>query len=641
MFSMLRRVLFGNPLPSWRAIHERLPKILALPIFASDALSSVAYATEEILLLLVLAGTGAIQQPTVVFVSMAIVILLWIVATSYRQTIHAYPAGGGAYIVAKDNLGNTAGLFAGAALTIDYILTVAVSISSGVAAIISIHPDAAPYAVEIALIGIALITVGNMRGVRESGLIFALPTYLFISSALILIGVGIYREFTVVGGLVAAVPPESAMPEQLYKSLGWFLVLRAFSSGCAAMTGTEAISNAVQAFRSPEAKNAANTLMIMAAILSVMFLGVSFLAFKLHVIPTEFGKAGYETVVSQIARTVFSDTSIPWFHKLIQYATAGILFLAANTSFAGFPRLASIMARDRFLPRQFYNVGDRLVFSNGILVLAVMASLLVIAFKANTTALIPLYAVGVFLSFTLSQTGMLKRFRRIKEDHWQIKAVVSGIGAITTGIVTAIIIITKLPLEGWRCGWPLISDGVLNVHIPLGAWLVVVLLMAFVYFFYKIHTHYIRLGNQLRLTNDDKFVPMKSTLIVLTPSLHRGILPALEYAKGMTADVRAVHIDTDPLDSQLLIERWEQWGGGIPLVILESEYRSIIGPLFKYLEEVKEERPDSLVTVVVPEFVPAKWWHKILHNQSGLLLKFMLLFRKGIVMTNIRYYLDE
>ncbi|MHB0998997.1 MAG: APC family permease [Armatimonadota bacterium] len=639
MLSALKKILFGNPIPSWKSIHERLPKILALPIFASDALSSVAYATEEILLILVLAGTGVIKQPTVVWIAFAIAVLLWIVTISYRQTIHAYPGGGGAYIVSKDNLGDKYGLVAGAALTIDYVLTVAVSISSGVAAIISIHPGLAPHAVTIALIGILVITLGNLRGVRESGLIFAMPTYMFIFGGFSLVAVGLYREFTT--GLVATPPPAEAIPHQLFASVGWFLVLRAFSSGCAAMTGTEAISNAVQAFRPPEAKNASRTLMIMAGILASMFVGISALAYMLHIVPTEFGRPGYETVVSQIARTVFSDTSVPWFHKFIQYATAGILFLAANTSFAGFPRLASIMARDRFLPRQFYNVGDRLVFSNGIMVLAVMASLLVIVFKANTSALIPLYAVGVFLSFTLSQSGMVKRFHRMKEKGWEIRSTISLIGAISTGIVTLVITTTKLPIDGWRLGWPLIQDGRFNGHIPLGAWLVVVLLAAFVYFFHKIHTHYVKLGNQLRLTKDDKFVPMHSTLLVLTPSLHRGILPALEYAKGMSADVRAIHIDTDPLDSRLLIERWEEWGGGIPLVILESPFRTLVSPLLHYLDEVMEEKPGSLVTVVIPEFVPAKWWHKILHNQSGLILKLILMFKKGIITTNVRFYLED
>lgn len=639
MIAYIRRLLVGNPLPTWREIHERLPKILALPIFASDALSSVAYATEEILLILILAGSLTLRQPWVIWIAIAIVILLIIVATSYRLTIHAYPGGGGAYVVAKDNLGDKAALIAGSSLIIEYILTVAVSISSGVAAIISIHPDIAPYAVHVAITGVMLIMLANLRGVRESGALFALPTYIFIFSVFILIGVGIYRVLTV--GITAAPPAGSVIPKQLYSSIGWFLVLRAFSSGCTAMTGTEAISTAVQAFQPPESKNAAKTLVMMVVILGTMFLGINILAYKLQVLPLEFGKPQYETVLSQIANAVFSGTSYPWFHEVIQYATAAILFLAANTSFAGFPRLASIMARDRFMPRQFYNVGDRLVFTNGIISLALLAALLIYIFKANTSALIPLYAVGVFLSFTLSQSGMVVRFIRLKENNWRINSVISGIGAITTAVVTLIIIITKLPTTGWHIGWPIFSNGSLNIHIPAGAWMVILLTSIFVYIFSKIHTHYTKLGNQLRLTANDEFVPMHSTLIVLTPSLHRGILPALEYANGMTTDVRAVHIDTDPIDAKLLVERWETWGGGIPLIILESPYRSLVGPLFRYLDEVKAERPNALVTVVVPEFVPAKWWHKVLHNQSGFVLKLMLMFRKGIVVTNIRYYLDE
>lgn len=635
MMNWLRRILIGSPLPNWRSVYELLPKVLALPIFASDALSSVAYATEEILLILVLAGTAVLSGTFVIQISAAIVILLFIVATSYRQTIFAYPSGGGAYIVAKENLGKTAGLTAGAALTIDYILTVAVSISSGVAAIISIHPGLAPYAVWLALGGIGIVTVGNLRGVRESGLLFALPTYLFIFSALTLIAVGIYREQTV--GLRATLPPGAEVPSTLYGGVGLFLILRAFSSGCAAMTGTEAISNAVQAFRSPESKNAAATLMIMATILGTLFFGIGYLAWATHVVPMEPLTRGYETVVSQIARTTFSGTSMAWFHIFIQYATAAILMLAANTSFAGFPRLASIMARDRFLPRQFYNVGDRLVFSNGIVVLAVLASILVIMFRADTNALIPLYAVGVFLSFTLSQSGMVKRFIQLKRPGWKHSVIVSGIGAIATGIVTIVIVVSKFPLEGWS----IYSDGRLNISIPAGAWLVVILITLFVYIFSKIHEHYIRLGNQLRLTQEDQFNPIHSTMLVLTPSLHRGVLPALEYAKGLCSDVRAIHIDTDPIDAQILEERWERWGGGIPLVILESPFRSLVGPLLQYLEEVKREKPNTLVTVIIPEFVPAKWWHKILHNQSGLVLKFVLLFRRDIITANVRYYVGK
>ncbi|MDO8586128.1 MAG: APC family permease [Armatimonadota bacterium] len=616
-----RRLIFGSPLPSWRELHERLPKILALPIFASDALSSVAYATEEILLVLILAGNATVKSPAVVFISAAIVILLAIVATSYRQTIRAYPSGGGAYIVAKDNLGDYAGLTAGAALTIDYTLTVAVSIAAGVAAIVSVYPHMAVYRVELCLGFIGLVALGNLRGARESGLLFALPTYIFIASMFTLIGAGIYKELTVGFEAASAGLARKEIPE-----LGLFLILKAFSNGCTAMTGTEAISNAVPAFRPPEAKNAATTLTWMAVILGIMFLGVSYLAHAGHVVPSHMTfKDGtpnphYQTVVSQIARAVFNKPSMAWFYMLIQFATAGILVLAANTSFAGFPRLASIMARDRFLPRQLYNVGDRLVYSNGIILLALLASLLVIAFKGDTHLLIPLYAVGVFLSFTLSQAGMVKHSNRIRERGWQRSAAISFVGAVTTGLVTIVIAATKF-VEG--------------------AWIVVLLIPIFVYVFSKIHQHYIDLGNQLRLTPEDRFTPVSNTVLVLTPSIHRGILRALEYAKTLSPDVRAIHVESDPVDTAIMMERWEQWGGGIPLVVLESQYRSLMQPILEYLEEAKRERKNCVITVVIPEFVPAKWWHKLLHNQSGILLKFALLFRRNIVTTNVRYYLER
>ncbi|MDI6827140.1 MAG: APC family permease [Armatimonadota bacterium] len=607
MLALIRRILFGAPLPSWRAAHERLPKVLALPILASDAISSVAYATEEILLILVLAGSLAIRSPYVVEISGAIVLLLFIVATSYRQTIHAYPSGGGAYVVARDNLGDVAGLVAGAALTIDYTLTVAVSIASGVAAIISIHQNLAPYRVEMCLIGVAILTLGNLRGVRESGLMFALPTYAFLAGTYALLAVGIYREHTI------GIEVQPARQISAVTPITVFLILRAFSGGCVAMTGTEAISNAVQAFKPPESKNASTTLMIMACILGSLFLGISYLAWKIGVVPQE-----NETVVSQIARVTFDFA--PWVHKYIQYATCAILILAANTSFAGFPRLASIMARDRFMPRQFFNVGDRLVFSNGIIVLATLASVLIVTFHGDTHALIPLYAIGVFLSFTLSQSGMAKRFVRLREGRWQISAAISTIGAVSTGIVTLVLATMKA---------------------REGAWIVLILIPLFSFIFWKIHSHYVQLGNQLRLTSEDQFTPIKNTIIVLTPSLHRGILHALEYAKGLSADVRALHIEVDPVDTALLVERWEKWSGGIPLVILESPYRSLVAPLLEYLEEAKHERENYLITVIIPEFVPAKWWHKLLHNQSGLLLKFTLLFRRDIVTTNVRYYVER
>lgn len=616
VWASIRKILVGAPLPTWRAVHERLPKVLALPIFASDALSSVAYATEEILLILVLAGPTVLTSPTVAYVSLAIVALLWLVATSYRQTIYAYPSGGGAYIVAKDNLGDTPGLIAGSALTIDYTLTVAVSIAAGVAAFVSAYPAYEHHLVLLALLGVTLLTIGNLRGVRESGFLFALPTYVFVISMLTLIAVGVYRVST--AGIVAHTASEvQSVP--VVHAFTLFLILRAFSGGCTAMTGTEAISNAVQAFKPPEARNAAITLMIMAVILSLLFAGISFLAYHSGVIPVshEDASRSYETVVSQIARATFGTT---WFYYLVQWATVVILLLAANTSYAGFPRLASIMARDRFMPRQLYNVGDRLVFSNGIFLLSTLAGLLIVVFRGSTHALIPLYAVGVFLSFTLSQYGMAVRFRRLREPGWRTRAALSIVGAVATAIVTVVLSVTKF-VEG--------------------AWIVIILIPLLVLVFWKIHRHYIAVGRQLRLSDEDSFEVTKNTVLVLTPSVHKGVLSALEYAKSLSADVRAIHLETDPLDTQLMIERWDRWGGGIPLVILESPYRSLIGPLLEYLDEVKGERENYRVTVVIPEFVSAKWWHKLLHNQSGMMLKIALLFRRDIVTANLRYYLSE
>lgn len=616
MFARLRRLLIGSPLPSWRAVHERLPKVLALPIFSSDALSSVAYATEEILLVLALAGTMVLKSPLVIWISAAIVVLLAIVVTSYRQTIYAYPSGGGAYIVAKENLGDIYGLIAGAALTIDYTLTVAVSIAAGVAAVISAYPSLADHRVALGLVGILILTLGNLRGVRESGLLFAFPTYFFLASVAGLIGVGLFRLWT---GQEPAAPTSHMFRESVHP-LTMFLILRAFSGGCSAMTGTEAISNAVPAFRQPESRNAAITLTIMGCILGSVFLGISYLAYEIGVVPIETGQPGYQTVVSQIARTTFQDTKFGWYYYVVQWATAIILFLAANTSFAGFPRLASIMARDRYMPRQLYNLGDRLVFSNGIILLAILASVLIVVFHGDTHALIPLYAIGVFLSFTLSQWGMAVRFRRLREPGWHRKVVVSTVGAVATAIVVVVQAVTKF------------IDG---------AYIVIILIVLFTWVFSKIHTHYIQVGDQLRLRPGDKFTPAHNTVLILTPSLHRGILPALEYGKGLSDDVRAVHIETDPLDTILLEERWEKWGGGIPLVILESPYRSLVAPLLEYINEVKRERPNNVVTVIIPEFVPAKWWHRLLHNQSGLLLKFVLLFERGVVTANVRYYLER
>ena len=619
MFYWIRRLLIGNPIPSSRAIHERLSKFIALPVFGSDPISSVAYATEEILLALILIGPLLITHSNaLIYIAVAIVTLMTIVATSYRQTIFSYPSGGGAYIVAKDNLGTTPGLFAGAALMIDYVLTVAVSVSSGVAAVLSFLPHYQHYHVELAVCVVIFIALANLRGVRESGALFALPTYVFVGSALTLVAMGVYRIFTD-SGFAVPPPPAGSVPEPVHLGasglLLGFLILRAFASGCAAMTGTEAVSNGIPAFRPPESKNAAATLVIMISLLATLFIGISFVAWKGHVIPMEQTAAGYQTVPSQIAAAVFGRN---WFYYLFQVSTALILILAANTSFADFPRLGSIMARDRFLPRQLYNLGDKLVYSNGIVVLSLLAVTLIVVFRGVVNALIPLYAIGVFLSFTLSQSGMVRHFIRLRQRGWRRGVIISGVGAVATAIVCIVQAVTKA------------SEG---------AWIVLILIPTLVYVFSRINKHYVALGNELRLTPEDSFVPIDNVVLVLTPSLHKGVLPALEYAKSLSAQVRAIHVETDPLDTELLVERWDKWSGGIPLIILESPYRSLVGPLMEYLDEVKEESGNQMVTVVLPEFVTGKWWHRILHNQSGLMLKFALLFKDGIVTSNIRYHL--
>lgn len=622
MLRIMKRLLIGSPLPNWRAVHEKLPKILALPVFASDAISSVGYATEEILLGLIIAGTAMITEtPVSIYLAIAVIALLAIVVTSYRQTVHAYPNGGGSYIVAKDNLGTYPGLLAGASVMVDYVLTVAVSVSSGVAAILSFtSPDWYPYREAIALGVVAFIALMNLRGMRESGLLFSIPTYTFVGSAMALVGIGVFRVIQNPGFIIPP-PADAVIPEATHPGATGlvlvFLILRAFASGCSAMTGTEAISDGVQAFKKPESKNAAATLFMMATILTIVFGGITFIAWRTHVLPIDQNAHGYQTVLSQIASALVGKS---WFYYFFQVATALILVLAANTSFADFPRLGSIMARDRFLPRQLYNMGDRLVFQNGIILLASLAAVLIVAFKGEVSALIPLYAIGVFLSFTLSQWGMAKRFARLREPGWRRRAALSGFGALVTAVVVIVQAVTKF---------------------TEGAWIVLLLLPALMYMFSKINEHYVELGNELRLKPDDTFPEVRNIVLVLTPSIHKGVLPAISFAKGLSKDVRAIHINTDPLDSRLLEERWDKWGSGIPLLILESPYRSLVDSLIRYVDKIKKDDPNSMITIVIPEFVTGKWWHSLLHNQSGLLLKFALLNREGVVTVNMRYHVQN
>ena len=604
--SFLKRVLVGPPMPLAQARHERLEKSIALAVFSSDAMSSVAYATEEILLILVLAGAAAAHLANPIAVSIAG--LLIIVAISYQQTIHAYPNGGGSYIVAHDNLGTVPGLVAAAALLVDYVLTVAVSVAAGVAAITSALPSLQGYKVVLGVVFVAAIALANIRGVRESGRIFAVPTYFFIVSFGVLLVGGFYRMVT------GTLEPVTEPPPAAMEALTWFLVLRAFSSGCTAMTGTEAISNGIPAFRAPESRNAAITLAWMAGILATLFVGLTVLASALHVLPSDT-----ETVVSQIARRVFGSGLL---YYLIQAATALILVLAANTSFADFPRLSSLLARDRFVPRQFATLGERLVFSNGILVLAGFAALLLVVFRGETHALIPLYAVGVFISFTLSQSGMVRYWWRRRGPGWRHRLAINGTGALATGIVTLVIAATKF------------------TH---GAWIVVVVIPLLVVTFLAMHRHYEEVAEALTLEGLEGPPEFQHTVLVLVGDVHRGVVRAVQYARTLApnATVRAVYVETDPGRTAKLEEKWGAWGLGVPLVVLTSPYRSLLRPLLDYIDHIQARGDDQMVTIVVPEFLPRRWWQHVLHNQTALLVKGALLFRKNTVVADVPYLLKR
>ncbi len=605
MLEPLKRFLIGEPKATAQAPHERLSNPVALAVFSSDALSSVAYATEEILLVLVLAGATALTWSS--GIAVAIGLLLLIVTVSYRQTIQAYPAGGGAYLVSKDNLGVPAGLVAGAALLIDYVLTVSVSVAAGVAAITSAWPALYGQRVLLGIVAVAAIAIANLRGLRESGRLFAAPTYLFIISMLGLIVLGLAR---LLWGETPVVPLPSS-PVVPVAAVTPFLILRAFASGCTALTGVEAISDGVPAFRKPEADNAKRTIAWMAGILLILFLGITFLAREYEVLPREG-----ETVVSQLARMIVGTSP---FYYVIQAATALILLLAANTSFADFPRLSYFLARDRFLPRQLVNRGDRLVFSNGVIVLALLASLLLVLFRGETHALIPLYAVGVFISFTLSQAGMVRRHLRLRETGWQRGILINGAGAVTTAVVLTVVGGTKF------------VDG---------AFLVVVMIPILVGMFYAIHRHYRQVGEQLRIKHFA--VPDKVThaVLLLVSDVHMGILNALNYARAISPEVEAVYVSVDEEATKQMRLRWGLWSGGVPLVILDSPYRSVVQPLVEYVNKIQAERKVDFITLVLPEFVPARWWHTLLHNQTALRIRAHFLFRKGTVIINVRFHLE-
>jgi amino acid transporter len=752
----LRRLLVGRRLATEEAPHQLLPKVLALPVFSSDALSSVAYATEEIMIVLALAGAAALRL--VMPLSVAIAALLVVVVVSYRQTVRAYPSGGGAYIVSRENLGETAGLVAAAALLVDYVLTVSVSVAAGVAAITSAAHGLLPHRVELSLAFVCAITVANLRGVRESGTLFAVPTYAFIACVYAMIVAGVAR---CLGGCPRAA--SASLPLDASQGLGLFLVLRAFSSGSTALTGVEAISNGVPAFRRPQARNAATTLAIMGGIAVTMFLGISFLADALQVRPiTEVAvRLGFreQTVVAQIAETVFGRGAMFF---AVQAATAAILILAANTSYQDFPRLSSILARDRFMPRQFMNRGDRLAFSNGIIALAVLASLLIVVFDAEVTRLIQLYVVGVFTSFTLSQTGMVVHWRRTRERGWRRAAVINGVGALATGLVLVVVTVTKFP------------------H---GAWIVVVAVPILVALFRAVARHYRTVGRALRApegrppraagiralvvvravdgpalravgyaralrplelrglwvgdparaaearaawagrcpnvplelrsegrdpldavrdavramaTRPDEFVavvvperierpglrsllrqrrelllkaallfepaavvtdvpaaggedepagpvpPARTVALVLVSGVHNATLRALEYARATRpTELRAVTFNVEERETQRIVAEWAAAATDVPLEVLDSPFREVVGPLRRLVRTIRAETPDAVVTVVLPEFVVSRWYEQLLHNQTALAIKAALLFEPGVVVTSVPYHLPR
>lgn len=616
----IKRVLLGRPLGTHEEEHQRLKKRIALPVFASDAISSTAYATDEILLVLLSqAAIGAAAWQYLTPLAVVVCVLLTIVVTSYRQTIHAYPSGGGSYIVSKENLGTIPSLVAGASLLTDYILTVAVSIAAGVLAMTSAVPSWAPYRVEICLGMIVLMMVANLRGLKESGSLFAPPTYIYIVSLMLLIVVGLYRIYVQdlgpmdVDALVASgdLSEEALEFSEGVGSLGLLMLLRAFSSGAVALSGVEAVSNGVPAFRKPESKNAAATIAIMGGILGSCFLGVSILASHIRPYRGELDATG----LALMARHIYGGTGLLFW--IMQISTFAILILAANTAYADFPRLASIIGKDGFIPRQFANRGDRLVYSNGIIFLSLIAAILIVTFDGNVTKLIPLYAFGVFTGFTLSQAGMVHHHRRLREEGWRWKLVVNAVGAVTTGVIAAVVVISKF---------------------TQGAWIPAVVIPMLVVLFRMIKRHYAALGAALRLTEVERARPISNTMIVLVGGLHRGTVSGIEFAKSLRPDhLIAVHICETEADGRAIAKRWTEFEGDVELDIVVDPYRNLRGTVHRFVAEVEERWNDDRVTVVIPEFVVHRWWEHLLHNQAALFLKGSLLFKDNVVVVSVPY----
>lgn len=614
---LLRRALIGRRIASEKELGERIGPFKGLAIFASDNISSSAYATEEIMRVVVVAGAGALAATLPL--TMAIVVVLLIVVTSYQQTIRAYPSGGGSYLVASDNLGVGPGLTAAAALLTDYVLTVAVSVAAGVAALTSIFPflfdRQHDWRVLVGVGFIALLWIGNLRGLRESANLFAIPTYIYLVAIFGLLGYGLFLAVT--GSLPTYHAPPGWADAAPLEGLGIILILRAFAAGSVALTGTEAVSNGVQAFRAPEARNAGIVLILMGSLFATIFLGISFLASQLGVVPDPSER---QTVISQITSTLVG-AGTP-FHYLIQLSTAFLLILAANTAFAGFPRLASILGKDRFLPRQFQYRGDRLAYSVGIMVLALLAAVLLIGFKGSVTALIPLYTVGVFIAFTLSQSGMVKHWwlKRHEVRGWRWRAVLNGAGAVATGVVAIIVGIVKF---------------------AFGAWMVLLLIPILIGLMWSIGKHYRSVERALAVDWNSPALPRRVAPRVVVPvsRLDRATLNALAFAASIATDVTAIHVSDEPADVARMKADWERWGGPVNLVILESPYRALIAPMLAYLDATDRADPAQPTTVVLPEFVPSHIWEYPLHNQTALRLKLRLFFRRNTVVVDVPYHL--
>jgi amino acid transporter len=620
----------GRPLSTADAPHQTIGKRVGLAVFASDALSSTAYATQEILGVLTVAAVAGVAAVGYVFpISIAIVILLMIVTISYEQTIHAYPSGGGAYIVSRDNLGESYAQVAGAALLMDYILTVAVSISSGVAQIASAFPGVADYRVHMGVVAVFFVMLINLRGVKESGVAFAIPTYFFVVIMFITMGMGLFKYFAGTLGTVIDPPEVHHVAESVAPTMT-FLLLHAFANGTTALTGVEAISNGITAFKEPRSRNAGITLIWMSVILGTLFLSISYLTGHIHGVFSE-----EETIISQLARTIYDGRNFMYLATIA--ATTIILLMAANTAFADFPRLSALAAGDGYLPRQLTFRGSRLVYSNGIITLSFIASLLIVVFQASVTLLIPLYAIGVFLSFTLSQTGMAIRWWKsghLKEGEelvekgstlhydksWRTKMAINGFGALCTFVVMIVFAVTKF---------------------TEGAWLILILIPFLVAVFFTIHGHYKDLAQRLSL---DKFggLPARQArhrVILPVSGVHQGTLEALRYAKLLSDDVTAVHISMDAEETEKARKKWTTWGEGTRLVILDSPFRLLIEPLLEYLEEIIENRqPNETITVVVPQFMPSKRWHNALHMRTADVLRQELLSKHGVVVTDVPYH---